>query len=100
VEAKAEAFDLDAHEKFRVYHTRVELHPPFGRVPAELEAAVLEVPGVTGCMTNRYRLIVAKAPLFEWAEIDPPIIELLRIFAGVKRVLASRSFTTDDGLGG
>jgi len=65
-----------------------------------VEAAVLAVPGVTGCITSRYRLVVAKAPLFEWAEMDPHVIEVLRIFAGVKRVLASVSVTSDDGLGG
>jgi hypothetical protein len=97
MEVKAEAFDLDAHEPFRVYHTRIELYPPSGEKPAELEAAVLEVPGITGCMTHRYRLIVAKAPLFEWAEIDPLIIDLLKLFAGVKRVLESVALTDEDG---
>ena len=51
-------------------------------------------------MSHRYRLIVAKAPLFEWAEIDPPIIQLLRLFAGVKRVLESVTLTAEDGFNG
>ena len=99
MEVKATAFEMDAPEKFRAYHTRVELYPPFGKYPTELEAAVLEVEGVTGCLIQRYRLIVAKAPLFEWEHIDPPVIEVLRLFAGVRQVLGSTSFTADDGLG-
>lgn len=45
----------------------------------EIAAIVAEMPGVASAkVSERYSLWVRKAPVFDWAEIHPRVMELLR----------------------
>ena len=71
-----------------VYHTRFELASglesgvrgcseevgAFGKL-------ILEIGGVVQVNLGPYMLLVTKAPLFKWPEIDPIIQEILKTFA-------------------
>ena len=71
-----------------VYHTRFELASGFesgARGCSEEMGAfgklILEIRGVVQVHLGPYMLLVTKAPLFTWPEIDPSIKEILKTFA-------------------
>jgi hypothetical protein len=39
--------------------------------------------GVAEVWVNRYSVTVKKADLFDWSEVEPPIIEFLSAFKGI-----------------
>lgn len=71
----------------RAYHTRFELSskPETGMRGCSEELGafgnlVLEVRGVVQVCVGPYVLLVTKAPLFEWDEVDASIQEILKTF--------------------
>jgi hypothetical protein len=71
-----------------VYHTRFELadKPETGVRGCSEEVGafgnlILEIRGVVGVQVGPYILLVTKAPLFDWVEIDPSVQEILKTFA-------------------
>ena len=72
----------------KVYHTRFELSsgPEVGARGCSDEMGafgnlILEIRGIAKVHVGPYVLLVTKAPLFEWSEIDPSIQEILKTFA-------------------
>ena len=72
----------------KVYHTRFELSsgPEVGARGCSDEMGafgnlILEIRGIAQVHVGPYVLLVTKAPLFEWSEIDPSIQEILKTFA-------------------
>ena len=79
----------------RVYHSRVRLldeglqvasankgcgYLDFGRGPEHLPAvlaSVLEFPGVASATLRAYHVVVAKSPVFDWGEVEKPILSML-----------------------
>lgn len=71
----------------KVYHTRFEMSsgPECGsRGNSEELGAfgnlVLAIPGIAQVHVCPYALMITKAPLFEWSEIDPLVEDLLKEF--------------------
>lgn len=78
----------------KVYHTRFELSsgPESGIRGASAEVGefgnlVLDIRGVVQVAVCPYVMLVTKAPLFEWGEIDPRVEDLLRGFAVSQHLL-------------
>ena len=72
----------------KAYHTRFELSsgPEVGAKGYSDNVGafgnlILEIRGVAQVHVGPYVLLVTKAPLFEWSEIDPSIQEILKTFA-------------------
>lgn len=77
-----------------VYHTRFELAsaPEMGLRGCEEEVGafgklILEIRGVVQVHVGPYMLLVTKAPLFEWPEIDPSVQDILKSFAKSQRLM-------------
>lgn len=75
-----------------VYHTRFELvsAPEVGLRGCVEEVGafgrlILEIRGVVQVNVGPYMLLVTKAPLFAWPEIDPSIQAILKTFAMSQR---------------
>ena len=72
----------------RVYHTRFELCSTFeegsrgssGEL-SEFSNLMLEIRGVAHVRLLPYVLMIFKAPLFDWTEVEPKVIDLLSSFA-------------------
>ena len=72
----------------KAYHTRFSLSdgPEVGTRGCSDDVGafgnlILEIRGIAQVHVGPYVLLVTKAPLFEWAEIDPSIQEILKTFA-------------------
>ena len=95
----------------KVYNTRVELtgKPEVGfRGCADEVGAfanlVLEIDGVTQVQLGSYVLIVTKAPLYSWDEVQPKVRGLLETFVISQRQLAAAyaetTITKEPGIAG
>jgi len=78
----------------RVYNTRYELCSAPERgcrgEPSELGefgCLVLDFRGVVSVTLLPYMMIVIKAPLFHWEEVEPKILELLSDFVRSQRLI-------------
>jgi hypothetical protein len=79
----------------KAYHTRFELSsgPEVGsrgcdESVGEFGRLVLAIPGVAQVHVCPYILLITKAPLFEWAEIEPVVLQILKEFARSQADLA------------
>ena len=70
----------------RVYHTRFEISTeglqgsrgdPSKSTLSALGSMVLRMDGIIHVVEQNYMLMVMKAPLFSWDEVEPPIVNLL-----------------------
>ncbi len=79
-------------ENCRVYHSRYRLTAvgavvaQKGMVPADdsddsigvgIVQTLLDIPGVSGIQVTAYTAAIVKAPLYQWTEVEPPIMWLL-----------------------
>ena len=70
----------------RAYHTRFEMSPTpecgargSAQELGEFGALFLEIVGVAQVQVSPYILLVTKAPLYAWDEIDPGVVAILKM---------------------